>query len=383
MPRRYDAHWVSGIPVAEVTRRGETIGLRKNVEPICECRLGEDSDPKSAAEEWQKWRFRDARFCVGDTALWRVDGFNAFSASGKAVMSLSRIASRNDPRTVIEKREQLVSPIGLCRFLVGSTWSNGELVTTQRFDTYYENNLSYSDKSLQYVRLEDVISLNPNLSDTLIRQRSMDRDIYCLAIAKDGDPYHLFIPAFEIIRFYYYGSASSADMVGSPTDHDVTPESLIWSGASGFTTDGNLGICLKHDGGIGDLRLLVNYGTSDYTRHAWAWVYKSIVKNKIRHGKYIPMAYPPFTGRSELHASGISFESCGRKRFFVLRIESASFPVPSEKIIYCWSSGSRRAFDNSFDRLALRFSNPVILHYAGHVKRMLSEMSSSARFATD
>ncbi len=379
MPRKYNAGWVAGIPVVEA-KRGKIIGLRQDVEPICECRLGEDRDPEPSTKEWQKWRTQDARFSVGDTALWRVDGFNAFDTSGNVVMSLSRIASKNNPREILEKREKIVGPIGLCRFLVGSTWSNGELVTTQRFDNYYENNLSYSDKSLQYVRLEDVISLSPSLSNTLIKQLSMDRDIYCLAIAKNGDPYHLVIPAFEIIRFYYCGSLKSANLVGMAIDHDVSPESLLWSGASGFTTDGNLGICLKHYGGIGDLRLLANYGTSRYTRNAWDWVYKSVVQNKIRHGKFIPMAYPPFTGIAELHASGISFEGSGRKRFFVLRIESASFPVPGKKIIYCWSSGTRKAFDESLDHLALRFSNPVKLHYAYHVRRMLSQMSPSERF---
>lgn len=290
-----------------------------------------------------------------DGRIWRVDWFGsvfldqlqAFNPAIEVLLS-PLCEQETHPNRLGWKDAEEVDPTAqrivnirvgeLPAVRLGTLWKNGFEVASPRYPTYDASRLEFSEDSLDVVEAgqnepgrEATASLVPRHLRHIGVRHAHSR---CLAVSGDGDPYHLLIPAAEVLRFYY-GRCTLLLQALLTRPFEENKHRIFDPESSGRTSDGTCAVYPKAAFGPTSMRVAAILACSNCGDRAAKRIHPALVKN-LREGpvKRTELeVLPPFRGVSGLRVRGRRFGHNGRKRFLAYEIMAGNLPVPGGKVV--------------------------------------------------
>ena len=214
---------------------------------------------------------------------------------------------------------------------LGGLWRDGERLPTPNYPLRTLNDLRFDRHSMRLMKtgalLDDGAPRNYLIPPFIHPVHTGDAlKAWCLTLTHAGESHHLIIPVMELIRFYYCASTLTARTLLT-TCHPDFMDILMNMNESKYTDENSCVVAMRSGMKPGDLRLCAALLTSSHALKATRYLYESLAANLQQDGVATPKAYPPFLGKAGLVVRGIPFNSLGRTRFLVFRIESGTFPL--------------------------------------------------------
>ena len=214
---------------------------------------------------------------------------------------------------------------------IGGLWRDGEQLYTPGYPLRTLNNLRFDRDGMHLMKtgalLDDGAPRNYLIPPFIHPVHTGEAlKTWCLVLAHAGNPHHLIIPVMELIRFYYCASTLTARTLLT-TSHPDFMDVLMNMNESKQMDENSCVIAMRSGMKPGDMRLCASLLTSTYALKATRYLYESVVSNLQQDGVATPKAYPPFLGEASLVVRGVPFNSLGRDRFLVFRIESGTFSL--------------------------------------------------------
>lgn len=298
-----------------------------------------------------------------DGKLWRVQWFGQLSLNPhifdepliEVILTPFTLLHDGYPRFDTANSKTVCIGVGQLPLVhIGSVWQNGELQPIHRFKveqkTYKSLKIFPSTmrtiKTIEKVEGEYLLPYKHHYyggKESLLTR--------CLCIERNGDPYHLIIPAIEIARFYYVQTSKLARIIFNGQFWHSQDVLYNTDYSKTFKHEGLATVQLRTKFDNPDAWIAARLAFSEVALNKALAIYDSILKNyRSREGKAIPEAYPPFEGQTDLKVYGKTIKSQSKSRFLVFWIGVCSAPFPFDDVVPVRDNSGDAPLDPTDDR---------------------------------